>query len=164
MVSKEQWKKMCVKCRCGHPAHYHTDLVGRTVCYGCACSEFQPMPMPDQLRAEQDALKGADDGNGCPWKPMFYEERAKRVAAEADAHMQSLERNDANQRGDELEIERDALKKRLAAIRAWATSERPSIPKHIHDDRWCSHCDSLIDGVGHAQATVLRILDGDVNL
>jgi len=50
----------------------------------------------------------------------------------------------------------------LAAVRAWATEERPSIPKCLdpgHDDRWCSHCDSMLDGVGHAQARVLRILD-----
>ena len=50
----------------------------------------------------------------------------------------------------------------LAAVREWATEERPSIPKCLdpgHDDRWCSHCDSMLDGVGHAQARVLRILD-----
>ena len=61
----------------------------------------------------------------------------------------------------------DAEVGRLAAIRAYATAERPSIPKCLdpgHDDRWCSHCDSMMDGVGHAQETVLRILDGDVNL
>ena len=52
----------------------------------------------------------------------------------------------------------------LAAVRAYATEERPSIPKCLdpgHDDRWCSHCDSMLDGVGHAQASISRILDGE---
>ena len=160
------------------------------------------------LNAERDALKGADDGNGCPWKPMFYEERAKRVAAEASRNRIVCELDDlqcalASSFGWEMqgktfqqavhelkaEVERltkhladaeahaadfgmdcERLRKeveRLAAVRAWATSERPPMPQgHAtsQDDRWCSHCDSLIDGVGHAQATVLRILDGDANL
>jgi len=67
---------------------------------------------------------------------------SKREAAEAEAHMQSLERNAANQRGDELEIERDALaaqvKKltwnlenaenlfQVARRRAWEFHDRPS--------------------------------------
>ena len=53
MVSKEQWAAMCVRCRCGHPAHFHTGLVDRTVCCGCACSEFQPMPHPDYITDEE---------------------------------------------------------------------------------------------------------------
>jgi len=72
----------------------------------------------------------------------LVEERIIREAVEAEAHMQSLERNAANQRGDELEIERDALaaqvKKltwnlenaenlfQVARRRAWEFHDRPS--------------------------------------
>ena len=123
-----------------------------------------------EARAERDAL--ADDEQASA--EALADERAKREAAKAQiaqldaqlsaAHARMMELNREN---IHMGAERDALKVKLAAIRAWTTEERPAIPKCLdpgHDDRWCSHCDSMMDGVGHAQATVLRILDGDVNL
>jgi len=118
------------------------------------------------LNAERDALKGADDGNGCPWKALFYAELAQRKGAKAERdailrRKQELALSHANQIVAISTLKAEV--ERLAAIRAWATSERPSMPQcHAtgHDDRWCAHCVSMQDGVDHAQATVLRILDG----
>ena len=93
--------------------------------------------------------------------------RAKEVAGRVEAERDALKAEAAcAQHSDECAAQLLAdikeAEENLAAIRSWATEERPSIPKCLdpgHDDRWCSHCDSMLDGVGHAQARVLRILD-----
>ena len=50
----------------------------------------------------------------------------------------------------------------LAAMRNGGYSV--SLFREVNEMVMCSHCVSMQDGVDHAQETVLRILDGDVNL
>ena len=64
------------------------------------------------LKAERDALKAADDGNGCPWKPMFYAELAKREAAEHQFQ--------------------------VARARAWEFHDRPSTCPHCMAQMPCT--------------------------
>jgi len=100
--------------------------------------------------------------------PDLFEERDDLIAKlRADLTKARKALAEARAERDALADDEQASAEALAAVREWATEERPAIPKCLdpgHDDRWCSHCDSMMDGVGHAQATVLRILDGDVNL
>ena len=91
------------------------------------------------------AAKGVIAGNHMDWRLGFARRIVELCAVLAASEV--------------LRLDAEAT---LAAVRAYATAERPSIPKCLdpgHDDRWCSHCDSMMDGVGHAQARVLRILD-----